>query len=353
MTILTRYIMKTVLLSVLSVLAILSGLYVVFTFIAQTGDIGQGSYSSLEAFLYVLLTLPNNIYLFLPVAALLGTLVGLGLLASHSELLIIRAAGGSIRKVGMGVLYASVVMMLFAFILGAYVGPYLNNFGEHERSAQLQQQDLLWQSKSFWLKDGASFVHVGKQPRSGELQNVVRYEVSQSKLKRVISAPMAKYEEHHWVLHNVTIMTISNHKVSSIHKDKMIWPTLVAPLLLNVAVTNPQNLNLNGLLALIKYQKSNGLDADQYQLKAWRLIFQPLSVVVLMLLALPFVFGPLRSSAMSWQLIVGLIFGLGFFFVDRFFGPFSEVYNLPPIVGAALPSVIVAFILFVLSFRVA
>ena len=193
---------------------------------------------------------------------------------------------------------------------------------------------------------------MGKQPRSGELDDVVRYEVKGSKLIRVLSAPKARYEKKHWVLHDVTILSISDHKVSSHHIDQMQWPSLVAPILLNVAVTNPQNLNLNGLLSLIEYQKANGLDSSDYQLKAWRLIFQPLSVVVLMLIALPFVFGPLRSSAMSWQLIVGLIFGLGFFFVDRFFGPFSEVYNLPPLVGAALPSVLVAFILIVVSFRV-
>ena len=351
MSILTKYIMKTVMLSVLGVVLLLSALYVIFTFIAQTGDIGKGSYDSLSAILYVVMTLPTNIVLFLPVAGLLGTLIGLGLLATNSELMVMRAAGVSIRKIGVGVFWASVVMMVITFVLSAYVAPELQKMGDMRRSMAMNQQDFLWQSKSFWLKDGPNFVHVGGRDRHGHLQDVVKYDVDNSRLVSVTSAPEAVYKNNEWVLNDASVTHINKKQITVDEHQSVSWPSLVAPILLNVASTNPRNLNALGLLTLIQYQKANGLDATEYEFKAWRLLFQPLSVMVLMLLAIPFVFGPLRSSVMGWQIMTGLIFGLGFFFVDRFFGPFSEVYHIPPIVGAALPSILVLFVLLVLSLR--
>lgn len=351
MNTLTWYIMKTVLLAVLVVLGIMSGLYVIFTFIAQTGDIGQGSYSSLEAFYYVLMTLPANIYLFLPVAGLLGTLAGLGLLASHSELLVMRSAGVSIRRIGYGVFLAGLVMLVFAFLLGAFLGPYSTREGNYYRSASLGEQNFLQAGKSFWLKDGSNFVFVGKTKPGGRLFDVVKYNVKNSALKSIITAKEARYKDDKWLLHDATQTNLYPDHVTKKFYKRLSWPSLVAPPLLSVVASSPSNLTLFGLVDFIHYQKSNGLNTTFYDLQFWRLIFQPLSVLVLMLLALPFVFGALRSSAMGWQMSIGLLFGLGFFFVDRFFGPFSEVYHLPAIWGAALPSLIVMALLVVMSFR--
>lgn len=351
LNIFTWYIMKTVLLSVLAVMLIMSGLYVIFTFIAQTGDIGQGNYSSLNAFYYVLMTLPANMYLFLPVCGLMGTLAGLGLLASHSELLVMRAAGLSIRRIGNGVLIAGVIMVVFAFLLGAFIGPYMTREANFYRSYSMGEQNFLMAGKSFWLKDGSNFVFVGSTKPGGRLLNIVKYNVKNSHLSSIITAKEAHFKNDKWLLHDASETTLGVNTVTKKHFDNLSWPSLVAPPLLSVVASSPQNLTLFGLVDFIGYQKSNGLNTTFYDLQFWRLIFQPISVIILMLIALPFVFGALRSSAMGWQMTIGLVFGLGFFFVDRFFGPFSEVYHVPPLWGAALPSIIAACLLFVLSFR--
>lgn len=351
MTLVSRYIMKTVLLSVLAVIFIMSGLYLIFTFIAQTGDIGQGNYDSIQAIEYVLMTLPANIYLFLPVAGMLGTLAGLSLLANHSELLVMRAAGVSIRRIGYGVFYAALIMMVVAFFLGSYLGPTMQREATFQRALAMGDQGYLMISKSFWLKDGPNFVYVGKTQSNGLLKNVVKYNVKNSKLLSIVTAKEARFRDKKWYLHDATETYLGAQSVTVKHFKQITWPSLVSPPLLSVVATSPDNLTIMGLSDFINYQTANGLDAAPYQLNFWRLIFQPISVVILMLLALPFVFGALRSSAMGWQLIVGLLFGMGFFFVDRFFGPFSVVYHVPPLWGAALPSVIVAVLLFVMSLR--
>jgi lipopolysaccharide export system permease protein len=58
----------------------------------------------------------------------------------------------------------------------------------------------------------------------------------------------------------------------------------------------------------------------------------------MMLMALSFIFGPLRSVAMGTRVVTGISFGFLFYVLDQIFGPLSLVYAMPPLFGALLPS---------------
>src|ERR1700742_4511749 len=99
MTVLDRYIVRSILGFVLlaeTVLLILGGLVI---FIDQQDDIGVGQYGTLNALMVTLLTLPQQTYELLPVTALIGSLLGLGQLARGSELVVIRATGVSTQRI--------------------------------------------------------------------------------------------------------------------------------------------------------------------------------------------------------------------------------------------------------------
>src|SRR5688572_17760546 len=98
MSLLSRYLIRAVLiytLMVMAVLLMLSGLYV---FITELSDIGVGRYSLADAFTFVLFQLPQYGFELLPIGALIGALLGLGNLARGSELIVIRASGVSIVR---------------------------------------------------------------------------------------------------------------------------------------------------------------------------------------------------------------------------------------------------------------
>jgi lipopolysaccharide export system permease protein len=60
----------------------------------------------------------------------------------------------------------------------------------------------------------------------------------------------------------------------------------------------------------------------------------------MMLLALSFVFGPLRSVTMGARVLSGVIFGFTFYISNEVFGPMSLVYRLHPAIGALGPSLV-------------
>ena len=99
MGLLQRYIAKTILASTMMVLFVLLGLYTFMDFINELDDLGKGNYQLMDVARYMALSMPKRIYELLPVAALLGSVLGLDNLASQSELVAMRAAGVSIQKI--------------------------------------------------------------------------------------------------------------------------------------------------------------------------------------------------------------------------------------------------------------
>ena len=112
----------------------------------------------------------------------------------------------------------------------------------------------------------------------------------------------------------------------------------------------PAALSIRALVEYVNYRNNNSLDPSRYELALWRKVLQPLSVGVMLLMALSFVFGPLRSVTMGARVILGVLTGFGFFVSNEIFGAFSLVFHLPPFLGAALPSfVFLVFSMFLLQ----
>ena len=107
MPILDRYLGYTILQYTLITMLVLLGLFTFVTFLDQLGSIGKGNYNLTEAITYVVLVIPRTIYDLFPMAALLGTIIGLSLLANDSELIVMRASGVSLLQITSCLLYTS------------------------------------------------------------------------------------------------------------------------------------------------------------------------------------------------------------------------------------------------------
>ena len=96
--IVAKHVTKTTALAMLGATAVLSGLQVLFTYLGELGSLKEG-YGALDALWHVLWGAPGYLYEILPIAALIGAVLGLGTLASNSELIVMRAAGISLWRI--------------------------------------------------------------------------------------------------------------------------------------------------------------------------------------------------------------------------------------------------------------
>jgi lipopolysaccharide export system permease protein len=348
---LIRYIAITVFSSIVLVTLVLAALYVIFTFIAQASNVGQAGYGASDALAYVFLTLPANMVLFLPISGFLGSLMGLGLLAQNSELIAMRASGVTIKTICKGVALCALVFVALSYVLGAYLGPVLQYHAQVKQTLSKGGQAVLMTAQSTWLKDRNDFVYIGKAFPDGRLLTIKRYHMEHGQLRRVVIAKSASFYHKQWHLKDITTTYLNDDHTRQTHQASATWAHLVSPNVLQVVLSNGDNLTLWGLHRFVEYRTHNALSTSSYSLKFWRMIIAPWSVLILSLMAVPFVFGPLRSANGGMRMVFGVIFGFVYFIVDQFFGPLTLVYHLAPFLGALLPTLLFGIVLLGMLWR--
>ena len=149
-----------------------------------------------------------------------------------------------------------------------------------------------------------------------------------------------EYREDHWVLHDVTLSEVSRNEVSTENMARFEWENELSPDVLSVLIVEPDRLAIHGLYTYATYMESQGLNASDYWLAFWKKVLQPLGTAAMVLMAISFVFGPLREATMGGRIFTGLIAGLGFKYTQDLLGPMSLVYGFNPALATLVPIVI-------------
>lgn len=353
MKIIDRYLTTTVISSILLILLILMGMELLITFIGQLSDIGRGNYGLWAAVKYVFLDMPYQLYNFFPMAGLVGTLLGLGILANQSELIVIRATGYSTFQISFVVLKASLLLVLCGALLGEGIAPYTEYLAKVEKAYAKSSGKALSTAEGMWLREGNSFIHVRKIVSKEHLEDVTSYQFNQNhQLQMAMNAAQANYQQGIWTLVDVNQSYFVKDQVAAKHIDTMTWQVKLDPTLLKISESEPSNMSLTHLKKYINYLKTNNLQTTLYELNYWNRIFTPFATIVMIFLAIPFVFGSMRNVTMGVRIFTGIIVGFAFFILKQFFGPLSLLLQIPPFIGAALPTMMFVFLGIYLMLRV-
>ena len=339
--ILDLYIGRAIIATTMLCLSMLVGLSAIIKFVEQLDSVGEGLFTTTTALQYVLLSIPRDIEVFFPMAVLLGALIALGSLASNSELVVMQAAGFSKLNIGVSVLKTAVPLMLVILALGQWGAPDAQKAARELRAFAKSGGNVVTVRRGIWAKDGNDFIYIAQSDHQSSLIgiNIWRFDDKQNLTAQVHAKHGEFLSKDSWKLKDVTISIFANP--STITEETMpefIWNTSLTPEKLALVTVKPEELSLSGVYEYVTYLKISQQDATRYELALWRKILQPLSIGVMMLLALSFVFGPLRSVTMGARVLSGVIFGFVFYISNEVFGPMILVYNLPPFVGAVAPS---------------
>jgi len=345
MTILQRYIAQAILTSTGLVLLVLLGLYTFMDFIVELEDVGKGQYQLTDVLVYLALSMPKRIYELLPIAALLGSVLGLGNLASQSELVVMRAAGISIRGINKAVMFVAIGLMLLALFIGEVIRPPAEQSARELQSVAQTGTAGSRSDNGFWTRDGTHFNHIDRILPDGRFADVSIYEFDdQNRLRVVTKAKEASYDGEQWTLSGVIQSNLDKEGVSVKAVEYAKWRSQLNPGLLNVVVVPPEFLPVWSLVEYIRYLKTNHQSVGQYQMAFWMKVMMPLSSAVMVFLAVPFVFGPLRSTPIGARILVGALVGIGFHLFNQSFQHIGLVYGVLPWLAASLPTFLFAVV---------
>jgi lipopolysaccharide export system permease protein len=316
------------------------GLSAIIKYVEQLKKVGKGTYDLIQALYFVLLSIPRDIELFFPMAALLGALIALGSLASSSELTVMQASGYSKVNIGFSVLKTAVPLMIMVMLLGEWGAPQAQKMARELRTISVSGGQMVSTRSGVWSKDADDFIYIGRvDDNKLHAVNIWEYDTDKVLLRSLFAKDADYIGDNNWMLKNVTTTLFTNEtQVTKEQLAELQWESTLAPDKLEVVMVKPEELSLTGLYDYVTYLKDSELDAARYELALWRKISQPMSIAVMMMLALSFVFGPLRSVTMGARILSGVIAGFSFYISSEVFGPLSLVYHIPPMWGAIAPS---------------
>ncbi|KQQ50695.1 LPS export ABC transporter permease LptG [Pseudomonas sp. Leaf127] len=342
MGMLDRYIGKSVFVAILAVLGIILGLASLFALIDEMGDISD-SYTLMDAGAFVLLTAPRRVYEMLPMAALIGCLIGLGSLASSSELTIMRAAGVSIGRIVWAVMKPMLVLMLVGVLVGEYVAPAAENKGQADRSLAQGTGESQSAKHGLWHRQGDEFIHINSVQPNGLMYGVTRYRFDEQRHMLTSSfARQANYQQDYWELSDITTTHFRNGQTDIVKTPTERWDVSLSPQLLSTVIMPPESLSITGLWSYAHYLGDQGLNNGRYWLAFWTKVLQPLVTVALVLMAISFIFGPLRSVTLGQRVFTGVLVGFIFRIAQDLLGPSSLVFGFSPLFAVLVPAGICA-----------
>jgi lipopolysaccharide export system permease protein len=354
MRVLDRYIVWTVVGSSAMVMAVLLTLLALFLFIGEQADVGTGNYGSPQALRYVLLSLPNQLFQFLPIAALLGALLGMGTLARGSELTVMRASGISIGRIGMSVGIAGILLTVVAVLIGEFLAPPLAQMALTGKAIARYSSINFARSGGAWVRDGDLILRADRQAGGSAFRGILVFDLTgRNRLGAVGRAASAtERTDGTWELGEFAQTRFSDTGVTVAKAKARPLTTHVSAAFLGLAASSPQELSLRELGSAIAYLQASGQEARQYRFAFWSILARVVAIPLAVLLALPFLFGSLRASGNGARATFGLLLGMGYFILQRMVASGTIAFGLDPVLLAWMPTAVLALAVTVLLARV-
>ncbi len=339
----------------LAIGAVLLGFFLVLVTmdgLNEARSVGQKDYNFITLMSVVLLGTPDYIYRLLPICTLIGGVLALSNMAARSELIVWRASGLSVVQMvgiiaGLGALLALTVALL-----GEVGIAKADETSRMIKSSALHTDKYFKQAGGFWGRQNLSngdvrMINVRTIVQGDTLKDVSLYEMnSEFALKSITTAQTAVEGESagQWLLKDVKhtqlnlnpsgVVVGQSEQTSAQQAVDMGHYTLET---MRFRGSSYVALPLMQLRERIKSAQQTGQRSREFELGFWQKLFYPLSIVVMLLLALPFAFMQTRKGGVGVRVMTGIFLGLLFFILNamvQFLGP---LLSFAPVLVAAAP----------------
>jgi lipopolysaccharide export system permease protein len=359
------YLWREVAVATFFVLFALLTLFLFFDMVAQLDEIGRRGFLLRHAFSYVALTLPSRTYELMPIATLIGTIYAMSKLAANSEFTIMRVSGMGTRRLMNNLMAIGLFFVGLTYLLGEFISPPAEQLAQKVRltatGSQISVRDL---RSGVWVRDvlkGASgaveafrFINVlNVSPDARITRNWRIFEFDSAyRLRSITTADSGSYVPGNgWTLADVVetrlpqIAPASTAQTSAgtqvIREPTRAWRSELRPDIFGVLMVQPERMAGWDLAQYIQHLAENKQQTERYEIAFWSKLFYPWAVLVMIALALPFAYLHVRAGGLSLKIFTGVMIGVLFYGLNKLFAHLGLLNTWPPIVVAALPSLVV------------
>ena len=350
--------------------AVLS-LFVFFDMLNELENV-NGQYTSLIALFHVLLQAPTRVYEVLPIAVLISAIYVFSQLASQSEYTIFRVAGLNTRQALFSLFKLAVPLALVTFIFGEFIGPRAEQYAQKVKLEAIGATVSSGFRSGVWVKDRdkdaagggeiTRFVNVAGLRPDQTITGITMYEFDpQYRLRVIRVAQEGRYQGgQSWELQNVSETRFvelapqaqgaqpapgapardalaPDFRAEQVKFPRVAMHSELTPQILSVLLVTPERMSTLDLFRYIRHLRDNKQDTQRYEIAFWKKVIYPLTLFVMVALALPFAYLHARAGAVGVKVFGGIMLGLSFHLSNTLFSHVGLLHTWPPIISALVP----------------
>jgi lipopolysaccharide export system permease protein len=285
---------------------------------------------------YIGLRMPSIVVQVLPVGALVGTLLTMFALVRSNEMLALRSLGYttySIVLAGMPLMFATGIVH---FALADRVAPWTEaRFQEWWSSGNVPDKDDD-EPDALWLRQGDTVIRIDKVAPDGDtMDGVTFYTLGPGGLieKRMEAAHAISGAEG-WRLEDVQTSIATDTGAATSSAPTAPWPAGIDPAGVAAAAKPTINTSTSTLVRVLDGELPARRSLSHYSTMLQQSLARPLTVPLMLLLAMPAAYGNPRSGGSTKGIIIGFIAGMAFLIVNGVLSALGEVGTLPPVLAA-------------------
>jgi lipopolysaccharide export system permease protein len=342
-----RYIMQQFLAGLLPVMLLLLALFSFLALGEELEDVGTGGFKLPDALMVVFLTTPKRVVDLLPVAVLLGGLLGLGAMANNRELIAIRSSGLSKRHIALVVTLVAVLLAICITVLQFTLVPRFEREAANLRGKSLQGTEKGPDNTgAFWTRNGDHFIYVSDVKFDRTLSDIEIYTTDdRGRLSQLVQASSAYYlGDSSWLLRGVLRSEPGQTQVQETKQTSLQWPDLLSAEQAAVLILPLPALSPGDLVRMIANLKRNQLDTHEYEIAFWQQVSLLPGLLAMALLSLPFLLGSVRSVSAGQRVIIGGGIGIGFYLIQQLSGHLAGILGVNPVIAMLSPPLILLVI---------
>ena len=321
--------------------------YLCVNFLQKADDMIQYKATGSQVFKYFLYSLPAIATPSIPIAALLATLLSLGNLSRHNEIIAMRSTGVSLGKIIAPVLIGGIMISGFGFINNELIMPVYSARANYIRKIEIgkEQQLVVFQLRRLWLRGpDNSIVNIDFiSPDRSEMFDVNIYKLNPDySLRERIQARSLAWENEAWRLKDSRKFLLGEEGVVSRTADGEIFNIVESPKDLGMIVKKSEEMNFSELWDYVKRLKMSGYNNPKYEVDLYVKLAFPLSSLLMAMIATPLSLQRVRSGGAGWSIAFAVLIAFAYWALMSTGTALGRSGVLPPLIAAWVANILFA-----------
>jgi lipopolysaccharide export system permease protein len=356
MNILSRYILKEFFRSFATALSGISIVYLCVDFLQKADDFIRLKATLSQIIRYFLYNLPSIITPSIPIAALIATLLSLGALSRHNEIIAMRAGGISLGRIVLPVLAGGLLISALGFINNELIMPTYVAKANYIRKVEIEkkQQIVMFKRNKLWLRgpDNSIANIAFVSPDRNVMFGLNIFKLNQDfTVRERIQADRLSWEDNAWRLQQSMVYVQTGDTVVARPADGEVYNIVESPADLGMIVKSSEEMSFAELWDYVRRIKTSGYNAMREEMALYGKISFPIASLLMVMIATPLSLQRVRSGGAGSGIAIAVFISFAYWGLLSIGTALGRSGALPPLTASWLANVLFSLYACVMMIR--